>query len=89
MNPDSGRFISITFAQPHFRKPIYARPDLYDWGDLRTCTFGDTFHFYLYILTRGRSLAPQDCIPIVSSVEVPADPVLFPEDDSYLNSIEL
>ena len=46
-----GRFISITFAQPHHRLPIYGRGE-YDW-DVRCDTFGETFHFFVYTMTKG------------------------------------
>ena len=49
-----GRFISITFAQPRARIPIYGR-DEYDW-DVRYQTFGDTFHFFIYTMTKGAEL---------------------------------
>jgi hypothetical protein len=58
--PDTGRFLSITFAQPHFRRPVYSRRR-YDWS-VRTETFGDTFHFFFYIMARGqKQLLGTDC----------------------------
>jgi len=50
-----GRFISITFAQPHFRVPIYAVTD-YKW-DARWDTFGETFHYFIYTMTKGLPLS--------------------------------
>ncbi|NXS52420.1 EFMT4 methyltransferase, partial [Brachypteracias leptosomus] len=57
-----GCFISITFAQPHFRKPHYAQ-EAFGWS-LRHVTCGDgdtgTFHYYLYIMRKGQPLDPTD-----------------------------
>ena len=49
---DTGRFLSITFAQPHHRRTVYNRRR-YDWS-VRNETFGDTFHLYVYIMARGQ-----------------------------------
>ncbi|CAL8148042.1 unnamed protein product [Orchesella dallaii] len=43
LKPD-GKFISITFAQPHFRKKFYSK----FWADCKLDTFGTGFHFYFY-----------------------------------------
>ena len=47
----NGQFISITFTQPHFRLPLYARPD-YGWN-IEVETFGSGFHYFFYVLTKG------------------------------------
>ena len=84
---DGGRFISITFAQPHFRKRILCRAE-YDWGDLRIDTFGDGFHFYFYVLTRGRPLLEE---PPYGSVEEEEEhlAVTFVEDENFLGNIQM
>ena len=53
-----GCFLSITFAQPHFRKPIYAQ-EKYDWG-IEIQTFGEYFHYFFYLMTKGQPLAEED-----------------------------
>lgn len=53
-----GRFISITFANPFFRKRLYARSE-YDWS-IKHHTYGDGFEYYLYVLTKGEPLSPED-----------------------------
>lgn len=91
MLSDAGRFISVTFAQPHFRKRLYARAR-YDW-DIRTETFGDGFHFYFYVMTKGRTLSAidgrleqqEDDRKSESTTVKLADD----HDDNYLNSIEM
>ena len=55
---DNGVFISITFAQPHFRKPLYAH-DEYNWS-IQLQTIGETFHYFIYIMTKGQKLKPDD-----------------------------
>lgn len=54
----SGRFISVTFAQPHFRKRLYARAE-YDWS-IQQHTYGQGFHYFLYVLTKGEELSQED-----------------------------
>jgi len=41
-----GKFISITFAQPHFRKKFYENY----WSICEQQTFGHGFHFYFYTM---------------------------------------
>lgn len=47
-----GIFISITFGQPHFRRPLFNASEFtwsVDWN-----TFGDGFHYFFYVLRKGR-----------------------------------
>lgn len=53
-----GKFISITFAQPHFRRPIYAHSK-YNW-DVNLSTFGNSFHFFYFVMTKGKQLNEKD-----------------------------
>ncbi|KAK2191373.1 hypothetical protein NP493_53g06012 [Ridgeia piscesae] len=53
-----GRFISITFAQPHFRKPLYAQRR-WHWS-LETRTFGDGFEYFVYVMVKGGELTTAD-----------------------------
>lgn len=53
-----GRFISITFANPFFRKRLYARTE-YNWS-IEHYTYGDGFEYYVYVLTKGQPLSPED-----------------------------
>jgi len=52
LKPDGGRFISITFAQPHFRVPLYIADPVYNWS-IDVNTFGTGFHYFYYTMTRG------------------------------------
>ena len=53
-----GRFISITFTQPHFRKPLYARHE-YNWS-IKTLKFGKFFEYFYYVMTKGEVLSKAD-----------------------------
>ncbi|KAK6159431.1 hypothetical protein DH2020_006745 [Rehmannia glutinosa] len=46
-----GMFISITFGQPHFRRPFFNAPT-FTWS-VEWRTFGDGFHYFFYILKKG------------------------------------
>jgi len=39
-----GKFLSITFAQPHFRSRFYKQ----FWSNCKISTFGSGFHYYFY-----------------------------------------
>ncbi|PSS29397.1 Endothelin-converting enzyme 2 region like [Actinidia chinensis var. chinensis] len=51
LKPD-GIFISIAFGQPHFRHPLFNALE-FTWS-IEWNTFGDGFHYFFYILKRGR-----------------------------------
>ena len=46
-----GRFISVTFSQPHFRGPLLFQPDKFAWN-LRHWQFGESFHYFFYVATK-------------------------------------
>ncbi|XP_067218727.1 EEF1A lysine methyltransferase 4 isoform X1 [Chanodichthys erythropterus] len=87
-----GRFISVTFAQPHFRKRLYARAK-YDWS-IKHYHYGSSFHYFLYVLTKGEGLSPEDAAlerRLLEETEASATDVKFQEVDSedFLNNIGL
>ncbi|KAL5790857.1 hypothetical protein ACOSQ2_005745 [Xanthoceras sorbifolium] len=51
LKPD-GIFISISFGQPHFRRPFFNAPR-FTWS-FEWITFGDGFHYFFYISRKGR-----------------------------------
>lgn len=51
LKPD-GVFISISFGQPHFRRPFFDAPE-FTWS-LEWNTFGDGFHYFVYVLKKGK-----------------------------------
>ncbi|XP_053930777.1 EEF1A lysine methyltransferase 4 [Cuculus canorus] len=91
-----GCFISITFAQPHFRKPHYAQ-EAFGWS-LRHAACGDgdagAFHYFLYVMRKGQPLDPSDLAlgrrlhqhPAPPAPPLPPAP---PDDEDYLLAIQL
>ncbi|GAB2291234.1 hypothetical protein Dimus_025490 [Dionaea muscipula] len=52
-----GIFISISFSQPHFRRPLFEAPEL-TWS-MEYETFGDGFHYFFYTLKKGRRVSSE------------------------------
>lgn len=50
--------MSITFAQPFFRKRLYARSE-YNWS-ISHHSYGDGFEYFMYIMTKGEKLSHED-----------------------------
>lgn len=50
--------MSITFAQPHFRKPIYAKQK-YNWS-IEEFRIGEMFHYFVYAMRKGEQLCEKD-----------------------------
>ncbi|CAH9126137.1 unnamed protein product [Cuscuta epithymum] len=48
----NGIFISIAFGQPHFRRCFFNNPE-FTWS-VEWSTFGETFHYFFYILKKGQ-----------------------------------
>lgn len=44
-------FLSITFAQPHFRRP-FLLAEQYTWG-MEVASFGEGFHYFVYTMRKG------------------------------------
>lgn len=53
-----GSFISVTFAQPHFRSPLYSLKR-YGWSVVWE-TVGEGFEYFVYVMTKGESLTEQN-----------------------------
>ncbi|XP_060098787.1 EEF1A lysine methyltransferase 4 [Heteronotia binoei] len=87
-----GRFISITFAQPHFRKCHYAQP-AYGWST-RHVMYGSGFHYFLYVMQKGEGLSPSD-LALGRSLHSPLGaptPICQLQDEegeNFLSTIEL
>jgi len=45
-----GKFIQITFSQPHFRRNVMQK-DEYNW-EYKAITIGTGFHYYVYVMTK-------------------------------------
>ncbi|XP_077204331.1 EEF1A lysine methyltransferase 4 [Paroedura picta] len=87
-----GRFISITFAQPHFRKRHYAQP-AYGWSTHHVA-YGSSFHYFLYVMRKGEALSPSD-VALGQSLHLPPEsptatcPLQDKEGEDFLSTIEL
>lgn len=53
-----GRFVSVTFAQPFFRKRLYARTE-YNWS-IKHHSYVEGFEYFVYIMTKGEELSLED-----------------------------
>jgi hypothetical protein len=94
----SGVFISITFAQPHFRRPLLLENQAWDWG-YSHAYFGPPggFQYSLYALRRG-TRTPAD-IPgrFPNPASTASNPMAAPEapmhshmdSEDYLLAIDL
>ncbi len=61
MLTSSGVFISITFAQPHFRWP-FLLCEQFSWN-VDISTFGDTFHYFVYSMHKGQRTNKDQPVP--------------------------
>lgn len=52
-----GKFISITFAQPHFRRTFLTAKE-YNWS-VQHSSFGDSFHYFVYVMKKGQQNNPE------------------------------
>ncbi|KAL8143529.1 hypothetical protein V2J09_016561 [Rumex salicifolius] len=71
LKPD-GIFISISFGQPHFRRPLFQAPE-FTWS-MEWKTFGDGFHYFFYVLKKGvssndTSLQEKPDVPTISLLQ--------------------
>jgi len=56
-----GLFVSVTFAQQHFRKPFLLLQE-FSWN-VSVSTFGEGFHYYVYTLHKGRRTETDHPVP--------------------------
>ncbi|XP_025030650.1 EEF1A lysine methyltransferase 4-like [Python bivittatus] len=87
-----GRFISITFAQPHFRKRHYAQR-AYNWS-IRHTSYGSDFHYFLYVMKKDGVLSSSDLALGQSLHRQPSPPspvctLQEPDRENYLFNIQL
>uniref|UniRef100_A0A3B5L2X2 Endothelin converting enzyme 2a n=1 Tax=Xiphophorus couchianus TaxID=32473 RepID=A0A3B5L2X2_9TELE len=88
-----GCFVSITFAQPFFRKRLYART-AYNWS-VRHDSYGEGFQYFVYVMTKGEQLSPEDAALEQRLLEEPkSQPASCPtpqdeEDNDFLCNINL
>ncbi|MBA0698165.1 hypothetical protein Goari_021670 [Gossypium aridum] len=84
----NGIFISITFGQPHFRKPFFHNAK-FTWS-IEWSTFGDGFHYFFYILRKGRRCFDDE--DFIEKIQMPSISLyheeLEGEDYIFLTNIE-
>ncbi|KAI3843673.1 hypothetical protein MKW98_013609 [Papaver atlanticum] len=81
LKPD-GVFVSISFGQPHFRRPLFEAPE-FSWS-IEWKTFGDGFHYFFYILKKGRRMT--DSKPCMEKSDRPSISLYQEEleDENYM-----
>ncbi|KAK4213135.1 S-adenosyl-L-methionine-dependent methyltransferase [Rhypophila decipiens] len=68
----TGRFLCITFRQPHFMKPLLSQGGLFDL-DMKVLNERGSFNYYGYISRKkSRSLSPTTSTSTSSSTSAPA-----------------
>lgn len=75
----NGVFISISFGQPHFRRCVF-EDDKYSWS-MKWNTFGDSFHYFFYILRKGT----RDCATGISSNKISSNNVELDLVQEHMN----
>lgn len=83
-----GKFISITFAQPHFRKPFFLDKS-FTWS-LDCQSFGETFHYFVYTLEKGkRTDFGESKRQSISTVKMESPMHEHMDQENYLSYISL
>jgi hypothetical protein len=61
LRSDYGRFISISFQQPHFRRPFLAK-DKYQWSiQVHSVSDGnESIEYFVYVMTKGEQMSEED-----------------------------
>ena len=62
-----GMFLSVTFVQPHFRRPFLQAPQ-YSWG-MDVATFGEGFHYFVYAMRKGMRAETEAAERVAGAVE--------------------
>lgn len=88
-----GRFISVTFANPFFRKRLYARTE-YNWS-IEKYSYGGGFEYFVYVMTKGEELSPEDAAlekKLLEDTKTPLTGVAATQkedEEDYLSNIDL
>jgi hypothetical protein len=61
LRSDHGRFISISFQQPHFRRPFLAK-EKYQWSiEVHSVSDGnESVEYFVYVMTKGEQMSEED-----------------------------
>eukprot|EP00160_Parvularia_atlantis_P019474 Unigene7655_Nuclearia_a/m.23520 Unigene7655_Nuclearia_a/g.23520 ORF Unigene7655_Nuclearia_a/g.23520 Unigene7655_Nuclearia_a/m.23520 type:complete len:248 (+) Unigene7655_Nuclearia_a:202-945(+) len=80
-----GLFISISFGEPFFRRPLLLRAK-YGW-DLRVESVGDAFHYHVYTMCKGSPDAPrEDAAPATTFITRTPAPGAVNDNDNNSGS---
>lgn len=88
-----GRFVSVTFANPFFRKRLYARTE-YSWS-IEKYSYGEGFEYFVYVMTKGEELSPEDAAlekKLLEDTKSPPTRVATTQkenEEDYLSKIDL
>ncbi|XP_034051833.1 EEF1A lysine methyltransferase 4 [Gymnodraco acuticeps] len=87
-----GRFVSVTFANPLFRKRLYARTE-YNWS-INEYSYGEGFEYFVYVMTKGEGLSPEDAAlekKILEDRKAPPPMIATQSEDEedFLSNIDL
>lgn len=88
-----GRFVSVTFANPLFRKRLYART-MYNWS-IKKYSYGEGFQYFVYVMTKGEELSQEDAAlekKLLEDAKPPPTAVTTPKNEDkedYLSNIDL
>ncbi|KAK5859903.1 hypothetical protein PBY51_021420 [Eleginops maclovinus] len=85
-----GRFVSVTFANPLFRKRLYARTE-YNWS-IKKYSYGEGFEYFLYVMTKGEELSPEDAAlekKLLEGTTAPPPMNANKDEEDFLSNIDL
>ncbi|XP_056277785.1 EEF1A lysine methyltransferase 4 [Pseudoliparis swirei] len=88
----AGRFVSVTFSSPLLRRRLYARTE-YNWS-IQKYSYGDGFEYYVYVMTKGEELSPEDAAlekKLLEDTESPPAAIVsmqMEDEEDFLLNIE-
>lgn len=88
-----GEFISVTFAQPHFRLP-FLTAERYSWGVTQEA-FGEasSFSYFLYAMVKGNRVSGQSVPFYVDRPQIPLGKIdnehTHMDQEDYLLAMDL
>ncbi|UJR07715.1 hypothetical protein I4U23_012000 [Adineta vaga] len=102
LQSNHGRFISISFQQPHFRRPFLAKQK-YQWSiEVHSVTDGnESVEYFVYVMTKGEQLNEEDrlleegkstkwyWINKIESTTSMMSHFMMENDEQYLSNIDL
>lgn len=84
---DGGYFFSITFAQPHFRIPLYAKLK-FNWS-VNVDSYGRDFHYFVYKMSKGEKLESEILKRYTFAISEAPSAVIETDDADFLFKINV